>query len=80
MSVSLPSWRMTDEMENLVGKLREIEEQAGHAAHEAGQGLTGGRINHIRILARYVRMRLEGRPVAPPDPLPEELSKDKRPN
>jgi hypothetical protein len=71
---------MTDEMENLIGKLREIEEQAGHAVHEVPQGLTNGRIAHIRILARYVRMRLEGRAVAPPEPLPEELRKGKRPN
>ena len=78
---SLPSVNaMTDEMENLIGKLREIEEQAGHAVHEVPQGLTNGRIAHIRILARYVRMRLEGRAVAPPEPLPEELRKGKRPN
>jgi hypothetical protein len=71
---------MTDEMENLIGKLREIEEQAGNAVHEVPQGLTNGRIAHIRILARCVRMRLEGRAVAPPEPLPEELRKGKRPN
>jgi hypothetical protein len=71
---------MTDEMGNLVGKLREIEEQAEHAAREAPQGLVNSRINHIRILARYVRMRLEGRAIAPPDPLPEEPRKGKRPN
>jgi len=56
------------------------EEQAGHAVHEVPQGLTNGRIAHIRILARCVRMRLEGRAVAPPEPLPEELRKGKRPN
>jgi len=71
---------MTDEIENLVGKLREIEEQAEHAAREVPQGLVNSRINHIRILARYVRMRLEGRTVAAPDPLPEEPRKGKRPN
>jgi hypothetical protein len=32
---------MTDEMENLIGKLREIEEQAGHAVTMVA--LTAGR-------------------------------------
>jgi hypothetical protein len=70
---------MTDEMENLIAKLRELEEQAGHAVHELPKGLTSSRIVHMRILARYIRMRLEGRTALAPDPLPDELRKGGRP-
>ena len=66
---------MTDEMANLIDKLRELEEQAWYAVHELPEGLTSSRIVHIRILARYIRMSLEGRAARSPEPLPEELRK-----
>jgi hypothetical protein len=71
---------MTDEMENLAAKLLEIEEQAAHAVRELPLSLTSSRMMHIRILARYVRMRLEGRAVTAPEALPEELRKGERTN
>jgi len=58
-----------------VGKLHEIEEQANFALSEIPQGLTSSRIRHILILARFIRMRLQGQQVAPVEALPENLRK-----
>jgi len=64
-----------EDTENLVGKLREIEEQANLALAEIPQGLTNSRVHHILILARFIRMRLQGQQVAPVEALPESLRK-----
>lgn len=70
---------MAAEAENLVVKLREIEEQANLAMQEIPHGLTYSRVQHILILARFVRMRLQGEPVAPVEALPEILRKGSNP-
>jgi len=54
-----------EEPASLVPKLREMEEQ--------------GRINHMLILARFMRMKLEGRDVAPVEALPETLRNIRNP-
>ena len=69
---------MTDE--SLISKLREIEEQCAHALAEIPTGLTYSRIRHVRILARFIRMRLEGQSVGPIESLPEELRTGERPS
>jgi hypothetical protein len=71
---------MPDETENLTNKLREIEEQCSHALAEIPTGLTNSRIRHVYTLAKFIRMRLEGRPVGPVESLPEELRTGERPN
>lgn len=58
---------------SLIAKLVEIEEQAGVAINEIPKSLTASRLAHIRILARFVRMRLQGEPVADVEPMPEPL-------
>jgi hypothetical protein len=69
-----------EELARLVPKLREIEEQATFALSEIPRGLTHSRVNHILILARFMRMKLEGRDVAPVEALPETLrNKNKLP-
>lgn len=70
---------MADETENVVNKLREIEEQAAHALAELPPGLTNSRIRHIRTLAKFIRMRLQGQAIGPIEPLPEELRTGERP-
>lgn len=58
---------------NLIAKLVEMEEQARVAIDEVPKGLTASRLVHIRILARFVRMRLQGQPVADVEPMQERL-------
>jgi hypothetical protein len=56
---------VNDEIDNLVSKLREIEEQASFAGLEVpSQGLTSARLRQIVILAKFVRLRLQGQNVA----------------
>ena len=48
-------------LEDLLAKLREMEEQLSMADLEApDQSLLHGRIRHLYILATYVRIKLEG--------------------
>jgi hypothetical protein len=53
---------MPAEAEDLIGKLREIEEQASFAMQEIPRGLTHGRVHHILILARFIRLKLQANP------------------
>jgi hypothetical protein len=47
-------------LDNLIAKVRDMEEQLSMAQLETTpQSLLAGRIQHLRILASYVRMRLE---------------------
>ena len=55
--------RMSDRafLDDLIAKLREMEEQLSMAHLEtASQSLLASRIRHLSILAHYVRVRLEG--------------------
>jgi hypothetical protein len=60
---------MNEERENFIKKLREIEEQAAQALKELPEGLTCSRVRHIRTLARFMRMQMEGLFVAPLEPI-----------
>lgn len=74
---------MADEAENLINKLREIEEQCAHALTEIPHGLTHSRVRHISTLAKFIRMRLDGQTIAAVEPMREDaqqLPSGKRPN
>lgn len=48
-------------LDDLIAKLREMQEQLSMAELEAtSQSLLRGRIRHLYILAHYVRAKLEG--------------------
>ena len=48
-------------LEDLIAKLREMEEQLSMAELETeSQAILRGRIRHLYILATYVRMKLQG--------------------
>ena len=49
------------------------------ALQDIPHGLTHSRVQHILISARFVRMRLQGEPVAPVEALPEILRKGSNP-
>ena len=56
-------------LDELIAKLREMEEQLSMAQPEATpHSLLAGRIRHLSILARYVRAGLER--MKPPDVTP----------
>lgn len=61
-------------LDDLIAKLREMQEQLSMAEIEASsQSLLRGRIRHLYILAAYVKAKLEG--MAPPNiPPPPESS------
>lgn len=57
---------MQDDLQNLIGKLREIEEQVTMALSEASCGsLLESRLRHVVILAKYVRMGIEKLEIPP---------------
>jgi len=66
-----------EDVKNLTQKLREIEEQCAEAMREIPPGLTHSRIRHVRTLAQFCRMALEGQPVSPVASLRDEASGDR---
>jgi hypothetical protein len=50
---------MTEERDDFAEKLRQIEEQANMALADLPAGLTRDRIQHIAIVARMLRYRLD---------------------
>ena len=50
---------MLDEKADFTTKLKQIEEHANLAHAELPQGLTRNRLQHISVLAKYLRARLE---------------------
>lgn len=50
---------MADEKPDFVNKLRQIEEQANAVSIELPVGLTRARLQHIIVLAKTLRSRLE---------------------
>ena len=68
---------MGDEIDNLVKKLRDIEEQARMIQAEVPmQGLPLIRLRQIIVLAKYVRLRMEGQSAAFDSLLQSEPSGD----
>jgi hypothetical protein len=68
---------MTDEHDDFADKLRQIEEQANLALPDLPAGLTRDRIQHIAIVARMLRYRLD---VAAIVVLPSRDSSRRTPN
>jgi hypothetical protein len=50
---------MNDERDDFAAKLLQIEEQANMALQDLDAGLTRDRVQHIAIVARMLRYRLE---------------------
>jgi hypothetical protein len=50
---------MTDEHDDFAAKLQQIEEQANMALVDLPAGLTRDRVQHIAIVARMLRYRLD---------------------
>jgi len=50
---------MTEERDDFVEKLQQIEEQANMALVDLPAGLTRDRVQHIAIVARMLRYRLD---------------------
>lgn len=50
---------MNEEHEDFAAKLQQIEEQANMALNDLPAGLTRDRVQHIAIVARMLRYRLD---------------------
>ena len=50
---------MTEERDDFAEKLQQIEEQANMALQDLPSGLTRDRVQHIAIVARMLRYRLD---------------------
>jgi len=50
---------MTEERDDFAEKLQQIEEQANMALQDLPAGLTRDRVQHIAIVARMLRYRLD---------------------
>jgi hypothetical protein len=50
---------MTEERDDFAEKLQQIEEQANLALQDLPSGLTRDRVQHIAIVARMLRYRLD---------------------
>ena len=68
---------MTEERDDFVAKLQQIEEQANMALVDLPPGLTRDRVQHIAIVARMLRYRLD---VASVVVLPSSGSSRQTPN
>ena len=69
--------RLTDERDDFAAKLLQIEEQANMALVDLPAGLTRDRVQHIAIVARMLRYRLD---VASVVVLPSADSSPQNPN
>ena len=66
--------------EELVAKLRQIEEQARLTLEEFPKSLTRERQRMIIALAKYIRAELEDRTPAPGEPFPRHFVRADVPN